>query len=345
MGRSRVAVALSGGVDSSTAAALLVEAGHEVIGFTLKVWESSRCCSLDDADDARRVARVLGIPFYVLDARMEFEAEVVAPFVDEYARGRTPNPCVQCNRRLKFRWLLRRAAVLGCECLATGHYARLERAGGRTRLRKGLDFRKDQSYFLLPEHPEGLEHVLFPLGGLTKPAVRELAARFSLPVRDKAESQDVCFVPEGDLAGFLAGRLGAPSAGEVVDSSGRVLGRHRGIHRYTVGQRKGLGISCAEPLYVLRTEPAANRVVLGTRAEVLGTALSASGAVWLAEAPSGPLECTVKIRSTAREVPCTVRLEGERVTATLDEPQFGIAPGQLAVFYDGDLVLGGGWID
>jgi tRNA-specific 2-thiouridylase len=336
---------MSGGVDSSTAAALLVEAGREVIGFTLKVWESSRCCSVEDAEDARRVARVLGIPFYVLDVRAEFQEEVIAPFASEYAEGRTPNPCVLCNRKVKFRRLLRRVLDLGCEALATGHYARLEHSGDETRLRKGLDSRKDQSYFLVPDEPGGLDRVLFPLGELTKGEVRRLAAKFSLPVRAKPESQDVCFVPQRDLAAFLEARIGPARPGEVVDTSGRVLGRHRGVHAFTVGQRKGLGVSSPEPLYVLRKETAASRLVVGRRVDALVSRFLGRGAVWLHGIPAAGLECAVKVRSTGREAPCVVAAEGDRVSVALGEPQFGVAPGQLAVFYDGDLVLGSAWID
>jgi tRNA-uridine 2-sulfurtransferase len=343
--RSRVAVALSGGVDSSTAAALLVEAGREVIGFTLKLWEGSRCCSLSDAEDARRVARQLRIPFYVLDARAEFEAEVIGPFLAEYGRGRTPNPCILCNRKLKFGSLLRRASDLGCEALATGHYARLSSSDGVLRLRKARDPRKDQSYFLVPETPEGLARVLFPLGELTKEEVRAHAAAFGLPVSRKPESQDVCFVPQGDLPRFLEQHLGRSPGGEVIDLRGRVVGTHGGATAYTVGQRKGLGISGPEPLYVLGKDAAANRLVVGPRSELLAGGFEARGPVWLSAPPARAFGCHVKIRSTAREAACTVEREGESVRVHFEEPQFGVAPGQMAVFYDGDLVLGGAWME
>lgn len=336
---------MSGGVDSSVAAALLQEEGHEVVGLTLKVWDRSRCCSLEDVEDARRVAARLGIPFYVLDAHGLFETEVVAPFVEDYRRGLTPNPCVVCNRRVKFGWLLLRARALGCEVLATGHYARIEAEGECLRLRKGVDPSKDQSYFLLPEAAGGLDRVRFPLGRMTKAQVREAAGRFGLPVSGKAESQDVCFVPEGDVAGFLEARLGAGAPGEIVDAGGRVLGRHRGVHGYTVGQRKGLGVSGPEPLYVIAKDAGRNRLVVGPRGSLAAVGLRAGPPVWLARPEGRTLRCMVKIRSAAREVGCEVRPEGGGLAVAFDEPQFGVAPGQLAVFYDGDLVLGGAWIE
>ncbi|GAB4282422.1 MAG: tRNA 2-thiouridine(34) synthase MnmA [Deferrisomatales bacterium] len=342
----RVAVAMSGGVDSSVAAALLAERGEEVVGFTLKVWEESRCCSLEDVDDARRVARHLGIPFFVLDAHDAFEAEVVEPFVEAYRRGRTPNPCIRCNQRVKFRWLLERAQALGCEALATGHYARLDGPPRARRLRKGLDPTKDQSYFLVPERPGDLDRVRFPLGGLTKEAVRRMARERGLPVAAKSDSQDVCFVPGGDLAGFLEGRLGPSPPGEVVDRDGVVLGRHRGVHAYTVGQRKGLGISAPVPLYVAHKDAGTNRLTVAPREALLARGLTGEGAVWMAGAPpEGPFACAVKIRSTAHEVPCTVTARGTAVRVRFRTPQFGVAPGQMAVFYKDDTVLGGAWIE
>lgn len=341
----RVAVALSGGVDSSVAAALLVDQGHEVVGFTLKVWDTSRCCSVEDVDDARRVARHLGIPFYVLDAHDEFEREVVVPFVDAYGRGLTPNPCVWCNRRIKFRWLLARTRALDCEALATGHYARLDGAPGERRLRRGLDPTKDQSYFLVPEAAGDLDRVLFPLGELTKAEVRVAAQDRGLLVAAKAESQDACFVAGGDLASFLATRLGPRAApGDVVDQEGRVLGRHRGIHAYTVGQRKGLGIAGAAPLYVVKKDAERNELVLGPRSAVVVLAVAVSDLVWLAPLPP-VFDAGVQIRSTAAAVPCRVVTQVDRARVAFLTPQFGAAPGQFAAFYAGDLVLGGGWLE
>lgn len=342
---SRIAVAMSGGVDSSVAAALLCEQGHEVLGFTLKVWDRSRCCSVEDAHDARAVAWRLGIRFYVLDAHAAFEAEVVAPFVEAYRTGRTPNPCVLCNRRLKFRWLLDRALATDCEALATGHYARLEGPPGARVLRRGRDAAKDQSYFLAPEGPEVLDRLLFPLGSLTKAEVRELARARGLPVAEKGESQDACFLPPGGLEEFLTGRLGPDEPGEVTDEAGRRLGSHRGLRAYTVGQRRGLGLAAPAPLHVVAKDAAANRLVVGPRERALAAGFTARDASWLAAGPpSAPVACRVRIRSTGREVACTAAPEGAGLQVTFAEPQFGVAPGQLAVFYDGDRVLGSAWI-
>jgi tRNA-specific 2-thiouridylase len=341
----RIAVAMSGGVDSSTAAAILSEQGHEVVGLTLKIWENSRCCSLADAEDARRSAARLGIPFFVVDAREVFEAEVVEPFVEAYSRGFTPNPCLLCNRRVKFRWLRERARALGCEALATGHYARLHEESGRRSLLRGADRKKDQSYFLVPEDPADLDPLVFPLGELTKPEVRRRAASRLLSVASKRESQDVCFVPPGGLAWFLQGRLGPAESGEIVDPGGRVLGTHRGLHAFTVGQRRGLGIAFGEPFYVLRKEVSSNRLVVGTRRALDALGLMAAGAVWLTRSGAPALECEVQIRSTAQPVPCRVQMVGDRLRVRFAEPQFAVAPGQIAVFYDGDRVLGGAWIE
>lgn len=343
---ARIAVALSGGVDSAAAAALLKEEGHEVVGFTLRVWDESRCCSVEDAHDARAVAWRLGVPFYVLNALPVFEAEVVGRFAEEYRAHRTPNPCVLCNRRLKFRWLLDRVRAAGCEALATGHYARLEGEPGRRVLRKGLDGAKDQSYFLAPEGPDVLDRLLFPLGGRSKEEVRRLARALGLPVSEKAESQDACFLPKGGLGEFLERRLGPDAAGDIVDSRGRKLGRHRGLRAYTLGQRRGLALAAGERLYVVGKEAEAGRLVVGPREEALSRGFQLARAVWLSERlPAGPFSCAVKIRSTAREVPCTVVPEGGGAGVSFDEPQFGVAPGQFAVFYEGDRVLGSGWIE
>lgn len=342
---SRVAVALSGGVDSAVAAALLVEGGYEVVGFTLKVWDRSRCCSLDDVEDARRVAGRLGIPFYVLEAHDVFEVEVVRPFVEAYQDGLTPNPCVLCNQRVKFRWLLDRVLSLGCEALATGHYARIEGAPGKRRLRKGVDDAKDQSYFLVPEEPAGLDRVWFPLGESTKGEVRRLAQERNLPVARKGESQDVCFVADGDTAGFLDARSCGRGAGEIVDEAGRVLGRHRGVHAYTVGQRKGLGLASHQPLYVMRRDGEENRLVVAPREALFVKQFRVRNPVWLVAQPPLPVSCSVKIRSTARDVDCVVEGAGQGLRVHCAVPQFAVAPGQLAVFYDGDLVLGSAWIE
>ena len=335
---------MSGGVDSSAAAVVLRDQGHQVVGFTLKVWDRSRCCSLEDVADARRVAACLDLPFYVLDAHDAFERQVVEPFVAAYAAGTTPNPCIWCNQRIKFHWLLERALALGCDAVATGHYARMADGPGGRRLLRGVDRDKDQSYFLVPEAPDGLDRVLFPLGERTKDQVRAVAEVAGLPVARKADSQDVCFVPEGDLAGFLARYL-PRREGEIVDPQGRVLGHHRGVHGFTVGQRRGLGVSAPEPLYVIGCDPPRARVVVAPRQALLAPGLVGEGAVWLSAAGDrGPLECTVQIRSTGRAVPCRVERRGDQVRVEFDAPQFGVAPGQMAVFFDGDEVLGGAWI-
>jgi tRNA-specific 2-thiouridylase len=342
---SWIGVGLSGGVDSSATAALLLEQGEKVVGFTLKVWDASRCCSVDDVEDARRVARKLDIPFYVMDAYDPFDEEVIQPFVRSYGEGFTPNPCIWCNQRVKFHWLVKRARALGCDAVATGHYARLEGPPGARQLFKGADPAKDQSYFLIPDHPGGLDFVRFPLGGMSKQQVRELALAAGLPVAQKSDSQDVCFVEDGDIGRFLGERLTA-KPGEIVDPTGKVLGRHQGIHAYTVGQRKGLGVSANSPLYVVRRDVATNQLVVGPRELLMASGLTAERGVWLAgEPPRSRFRCTVKIRSTAPDVPCEVVCLGDRLTVTFDEPQFGVAPGQMAVFYSGDEALGGAWIN
>jgi tRNA-specific 2-thiouridylase len=348
----RVLVAMSGGVDSSAAAALLAAEGHDVLGVAMRVADFSdaargrSCCAPDDLEDARRAARRLGIPFYVANVEERFAERVIAPFVEDYLAGRTPNPCVACNSRVKFAWLLSRARALGAK-LATGHYARVERRGDRLALLAATDGAKDQSYFLHGLGQDALADVLFPVGGLAKPAVRALAARAGLPNAEKPESQEICFVTRGDAADFVA--LRAPARlrpGEVVSTAGEVLARHEGVHRFTVGQRRGLGVAGPEPHYVVRIEPEAARVVIGTAAEASRDAFGVVEASWVAGAPPmGPREVRVKVRH---------RHEGERgtVTATagggaevrLAAPVRGVAPGQAAVFYDGDEVVGGGRI-
>jgi len=341
----RVAAAMSGGVDSSTAAALLLDQGYEVVGATLRIWPKSRCCSLDDVDDARRVCRSLGIPFYVLDAEREFESMVIRPFVDDYASALTPNPCILCNRKLKFRWMLSQIRAMGCDALATGHYARIEHKNGETILKKGLDSSKDQSYFLIPEKASDLSTVLFPLGSLRKEEVRAIAAERNLPVAMKSESQDACFLEDDGLPGFLEKRLGKAEPGQIVDEDGKVLGQHKGLHCYTVGQRKGLGVAGGKPLYVVSRDAGENRITLGPRQSLMAAGLNVRDAVWFASVPDvEKFSCSVKIRSTGRAVESSVNKRGDQASVLFSEPQFGVAPGQMAVFYDGDTVLGGGWI-
>jgi tRNA-uridine 2-sulfurtransferase len=344
----RVLAAMSGGVDSSVAAALAAEAGWDVTGVHLKLAatpaalqvQGKGCCTLADADDARRVADALGIPFYVWDLAEQFEEAVVADFAAEYARGRTPNPCARCNQRVKVSGLQHRARALGFDALVTGHYARVE--GGR--LYRAADPAKDQSYVLYMLGPDELAALRLPLGRLTKPEVRALAAARGLRTAAKPESFDVCFVPDGDTAGWLERRLGR-RPGQVVDTAGRVLGRHDGAYRFTVGQRRGLGVAAPSPRYVLRVEPAADRVVVGERAELAMRAVQLEAATATAggELAAGPAR--VRLRAHGAEVACrVVPLGGGRARLDLDEPADAVAPGQAAVLYHGDLVLGGGTV-
>lgn len=344
----RIVVAMSGGVDSSVAAALLVEQGHEVIGVHMKLHDapapqvgSKTCCGLDDALDARRVASQLGIPYYVLDLRQAFEAAVLAPFLDSYRRGETPSPCVACNGVLKFEVLLKRARALGAGALATGHYARIDDQGG---LRVAADPDKDQSYFLFPVSREALRGVRFPLGELSKPEVRAHAARLGLATAAKPESQDVCFLPDHDHARLVAERYpDDEGAGEIVDQAGRVLGRHDGYWRYTVGQRRGLGVATGAPVYVLRVEPDARRVVVGPDAALMEQGLSATGARWFRR-PEPTETVLARIRHRGALIPATVQAEDDQMTLHFRAPARAVAPGQAVVLYQGDEVLGGGWI-
>jgi len=365
----RIAVAMSGGVDSSAAAALLKEQGHELVGFTMQLWNQrrgisvdengdplpSRCCSLDDVYDARRVAEELGFPFYVLNLEREFERDVVEPFVASYLKGETPIPCVSCNSRLKFASLDRLAASLGCEKVATGHYARVtyDEAAKRYRLFRGRNLQKDQSYFLWELTQEQLSRSLFPLGEMSKPEVRDVARQSNLAIAEKAESQEICFVPDGNYSGFIDRYLAAegetarlPAAGEIVDSGGVVVGTHTGIHRYTIGQRRGIGIASERPLYVLDIDATKNQVTVGEADELLTSEFTAAGVNWIAhQNPAHAVQASVRIRYRHQEAPATITpLENHRARVFFTEPQRAITPGQATVFYDGDEVLGGGWI-
>ncbi len=356
-GNKRVVVAMSGGVDSSVTAALLQEQGHEVIGMTMQIWDYSRftakhgetfgtCCSLDDVYDARRVAEGLGIPFYVVNFEKDFQQQVIDSFCDDYFAGRTPNPCVLCNQVLKFELLLRKARELEADWLATGHYARItEEADGYT-LRKGLDTHKDQSYFLYTLTQAQMAHVRFPLGGMTKEEVRAHAARFRLRVAEKEESQDICFVPDGDYVRFLEEERGPGLRnGEIVHVSGQVLGRHQGTYRYTIGQRRGLGIAWPKPLYVVGIDAAAGRVLVGEAEHLSAAELTATAVVWGRTVPREPFRAACRIRYRHQEVPAEIfPLPGGQARVKFDEPQRGVTPGQSAVFYQGDAVVGGGVI-
>jgi tRNA-specific 2-thiouridylase len=349
--RTRVLVAMSGGVDSSAAAALLAAAGHDVLGVAMRVADFSdaargrSCCAPDDLDDARRAARRLGIPFFVANVEERFAEQVIAPFVADYLDGRTPNPCIACNARVKFAWLLARARALGAK-LATGHYARVERRGARLALCAAADRAKDQSYFLYGLDQGALADVLFPVGGMTKREVRAAAERAGLANAGKPESQEICFVTRGDAADFVALRApGRVRPGEVVAPSGEVLGRHAGIHRFTVGQRRGLGVAGPHRRYVVRIDPDAGRVVAGTADEASRDAFEVAETSWVAGGPpERPREVVVKVRHRHEGQRGTVRPAAGGAEVTLAAPVRGVAPGQAAVFYDGDEVLGGGRI-
>ncbi|HEU5251436.1 MAG TPA: tRNA 2-thiouridine(34) synthase MnmA [Thermoanaerobaculia bacterium] len=356
----RIAVAMSGGVDSSVAALLLAESGHEVVGLSMQLWDHSsesgrtgRCCTLDDLSDARRVAWALDIPHYVANLEEEFRDDVVRPFVASYLAGETPIPCSACNSKVKFATLWDRARAMGCEAVATGHYARVEKdpGTGRPALRKGADREKDQSYFLYDLTEEQLAAVLFPVGSLTKAEVRAHARRANLPTADKEESQEICFVPTGTRAGEFV-QAAAPSLGlalpalpgVVENARGERLGGHDGHFRFTVGQRRGIGVASAERLYVVSIDPAANRVVVGAANEIESReAEVADVKLRSVDATGGPFRADVRVRHRAPEVPATVfpRADGT-ARVVFDRPVRAVAPGQSCVFYRGDLVLGGG---
>ncbi len=374
-----IAVAMSGGVDSSAAAALLKEQGHELVGFSMQLWNQrrinvgpdgeplpSRCCSLDDLYDARVVANKLGFPFYVVNMEDDFERDVVQPFVNNYLNGLTPSPCVQCNSYLKFDKLVELAKTADANKVATGHYARVmwDEARGRWLLLRAVNHAKDQSYFLFELTQEQLSYAFFPLGEMTKQEVRDLAEAAGLPTAQKPESQEICFVPDGNYAQFIERYLAEDkpagkalpvlnnyqpnqlAPGEIVTTTGEVIGTHTGIHRYTVGQRKGLGISAPDPLYVVEVDAKQNRVVVGSSDDLLKSTMTVNRTNWIPfDRLRESLHVSVKIRSRAEEAGAMLTAQDDgSVLVAFDEPQRAVTPGQAAVFYDGEIVVGGGWI-
>jgi tRNA-specific 2-thiouridylase len=352
----RIVVAMSGGVDSSVAAALLAEQGHEVIGVSMQLYDQTEgqasfgtCCTIDDLYDARRVAAAIGIPHYIVNFESRFDEQVVSNFVREYSAGRTPIPCAHCNADLKFSTLLERSTGYGADALATGHYARIAQTpdGGYV-LRRGADAAKDQTYFLFSLTQEQLARAAFPVGDLNKEQVRDHARRLKLRVASKPDSQEICFIPDGDYAAFIersAPELKRPGA--LVDRDGAVVGAHEGVHRFTIGQRKGLGLSASTPLYVLEIRPTTAEVVVGPRDGLAGSRLTASHVNWVSGRPAIDWTAvTGQIRHRHPPAPARVRaLDNDRAELEFESPQTAITPGQAVVFYDGDVVVGGGWID
>ena len=368
MTQPTIAVAMSGGVDSSAVAAMLRAGGHSIVGLTMQLWNQrrlaghagmpesvqGRCCSIDDVYDARRVAEKINIPYYVVNHEARFERDVVKPFVSEYLAGRTPIPCSLCNNFLKFDEFLIMARQIGAEKIATGHYARVSfsEETGRWLLQRPVDHAKDQTYFLFGLTQEQLSRTLFPLGGLTKAEVREIARQHGLASAEKPESQEICFVPGGDYKRFIEayleeqGEALPDSSGELVTTDGASIGEHAGVHNFTVGQRKGLGIATGSPLYVIQINPSDHKVILGKDQELFSTKLRARDLNWISLARlTEPKRVSIKIRHRHEPAMAWIKKSGDdEITATFDTPQRAITPGQAAVFYDGDDVVGGGWI-
>ena len=351
MPQKRVAVAMSGGVDSSLATALLKEAGYEVIGISMQISPSDEqarfggCCGLEAIEDAKKVAYKLGIPHYVINFRDIFAQKVIADFCLEYSLGRTPNPCIRCNQHIKFGLLLEKTLAMGADYLATGHYARIEHSQNGYCLLKAVDPTKDQSYFLYTLGQRQLQHLLLPLANLHKVEVRRLSTEMGLPTATRRESQDICFIPDNDYRSFIAKHI-PPKSGDIVDTQGKVLGRHSGLAQYTVGQRQGLGLASNKRLYVIRLDAASNRLVIGTKDQLLGNRLFASKLSWVSgEAPKEPVDITAKIRYRSPEVTAKLHLNDGVAEVNFQQPQWAIAPGQAIVFYQGNAVLGGGIIE
>jgi tRNA-specific 2-thiouridylase len=367
-GMAPIAVAMSGGVDSSVVAGLLHRDGHRVIGMTMQLWNqrrlpelapaapTGRCCSLDDVYDARQVAQHLGIPYYVVNFEDRFERDVVQPFIADYLAGRTPIPCTLCNNFVKFDQFLDMARGAGAGNIATGHYARIaqDTENGRWQMSKSADRGKDQTYFLFGLRQDQLARTQFPLGGLQKAEVRELARELGIVTAEKPDSQEICFVPNGDYAAFIEsyfreqGIASGVTAGELVTTDGRIVGEHAGVHHFTVGQRRGIGISALEPLYVIETKPSERRVVIGRNDELLKSSMTVKDVNWISiAAPDAPIRAEVKIRNKHAAAAATIvpLSPPDRVEIRFDDAQRAVTPGQAAVFYDADLVLGGGWIE
>ena len=350
MPQKRVAVAMSGGVDSSMAAALLKEADYAVIGVTMQIWPSDKqafggCCGLEAVEDAKRVAYKLGIPHYVMNLRDIFAQRVIADFCQEYSLGRTPNPCIRCNQYIKFDALLERTKELDADFIATGHYARIEQSPNGYHLLKAVDQTKDQSYFLYTLGQKELQHLLLPIGNLHKVEVRRLAAELGLPTATRRDSQDICFIPDNNYRSFIAKYIPL-KLGDIIDTEGKVLGRHKGLALYTVGQHQGLGLASNERLYVLRLDVSNNRLIVGTEDELLGDKLFASKLNWISgKTPRQPINIMAKVRYKSPEVPAKLRLRDGVAEVQFSQPQRAITPGQAVVFYQGDAVLGGGIIE